>query len=81
MMILLNKKGIIMENEEQKILPQDTVESDKIEINSNVSLEQFELLQKQFEGLNEQINKHSKFIEEFYKNSAEVKEDKTTLKW
>lgn len=68
--------------EEQKIIETEEVKPDKIEINSNVvSLEQFENLQKQFDGLNEQISKHSQFIEEYYKSSATVKEDTMKIKW
>lgn len=68
--------------EEKKIIETEEVKPDKIEINSNVvSLEQFENLQKQFDGLNEQISKHSRFIEEYYKSSATVTEDITKMKW
>lgn len=70
--------------EEKKI--QEEIKSDTIETNSNVdnvTKEQFEQLQKQYEDLHDRLNKHSLFIEEYYKSIEEEVSNTDTeyIKW
>lgn len=70
--------------EEKKI--QEEIKSDTIETNSNVenvTKEQFEQLQKQYEDLHDRLNKHSLFIEEYYKSAEEEVNNTDTeyIKW
>lgn len=70
--------------EEKKI--QEEIKNDTIETNSNVDTvtkEQFEQLQKQYEDLHDRLNKHSLFIEEYYKSIEEEVNNADTeyIKW
>lgn len=70
--------------EEKKI--QEEIKNDTIETNSNVDTvtkEQFDQLQKQYEDLHDRLNKHSLFIEEYYKSIEEEVNNADTeyIKW